>query len=124
MAISKDKKLPNDCAKCMAAVHVMQEASRSNPPATITKVLIQACNTWKFSGISNACTRIFSNPVGLGPYWAQLFAKMTNSTGDYQAFCAIKFGHCNAPKPVKIDETVWFGPKPVDKMTAPPPSGV
>ncbi len=60
---------------------------------------------------------------GLGPYWAQLFSKMSLATGDQQAFCYYYFDVCEAPQTIKIDESQYFSPKPESANVAPEPSG-
>ena len=60
---------------------------------------------------------------GLGPYWAQLFSKMSLETGDQQALCYYWFDVCEAPPTIEIDERQYFGEKPKSANVAPEPSG-
>lgn len=58
-----------------------------------------------------------------GPYWAQLYAKMSQATGDMQAWCYYTFDTCDAPPIIEIDESKYFTPKPASANVVPVPSG-
>ncbi|KAI9844047.1 MAG: hypothetical protein M1838_002338 [Thelocarpon superellum] len=111
------------CAKCVASVEVMHLAALTQPVATVTNLLIRACNTFKFSISAATCESEFGGVGHLGPYWAQLLAQMSLATGDMHAFCHYRYKVCDTPPVIEIDESAWFGPQPANKTTAPPPSG-
>lgn len=112
-----------NCSKCEAATNVMHEAAISQPVSVITDLLIRICNLTHFSIYAATCTSEFSGVGGLGPYWAQLFAKMSASTGDYQAWCYYNYNTCEVPPTIEIDESLYFSPKPAQAELVPSPSG-
>ena len=100
----------------------MHIAAITQPVENVTNLLIQACEQFKFSIFAASCYEEFSGIGGLGPYWAQLFAKMSQATGDMQAFCYYSYDVCDAPPVIEINEDDWFSPKP-SGLVAPEPSG-
>jgi hypothetical protein len=90
----------------------------------ITGLLIRTCNHFALTVAASACESESSSFGGLGPYWAQLFQKIVLEIGDMQAFCHYTYLYCNTPPVIKIDESMWFSPKPESQETAPPPSGM
>ena len=112
-----------NCTKCIAAVEIMHLAALTQPVSTITNLLIRACNTFQYPIYASTCQSEYSGVGDTGPYWAQLFAKMSLATGDMQAFCHYNQKTCNAPPVIQINESQWFSPKPANKTTAPAPSG-
>ncbi len=81
-------------------------------------------NAFKFKISAATCEQEFSGIGGIGNYWAQLFQKMSLSTGDMQAWCFYNWNSCDRPPVIQIDESKWFSPKPASAMVAPPPSGM
>ena len=111
------------CDKCLASTDVMHQAAISQPVSVITDLLIRICNLTNFSIFASTCESEFSGVGGLGPYWAQLFAKQNNATGDYQAWCYYMWDTCSVPPTIEIDESEYFGPKPPAASVVPEPSG-
>ena len=111
------------CEKCTASTNVIHEAAISQPVSVITDLLIRLCNLYKFHIYAATCESEFSGIGGIGPYWAQLFAKMTESTGDYQAWCYYNYKTCSVPPTIEIEESKYFSPKPPKASGVPPPSG-
>ena len=101
----------------------MHLAALTQPVSTVTNLLIQVCEATGFSIYASSCYEEFSGIGGLGPYWAQLFAKMSLATGDFQAFCAYQFDVCDPPANIEIDESLYFSPKPESANVRPEPSG-
>lgn len=112
-----------DCSKCLAGTNVMHAAAISQPVSVVTDILIRICNLTKFSIYAKTCEDEFSRVGGIGPYWAQLFAKMQDSTGDYQAWCHYQYETCDAPPTIEIEESLYFSPKPPSAFIVPEPSG-
>ena len=112
-----------NCSKCMASTNIMHEAAISQPVSVITDILIRLCNLTHFSIYAKTCQAEFSGIGGIGPYWAQLFAKMSASTGDYQAWCYYNYDTCEVPPTIEIDESLYFSPKPAEAEAIPKPSG-
>jgi sphingomyelin phosphodiesterase len=102
----------------------MQLAALTQPESMITDLLIRTCNHFDLTVAASTCESELSSFGGLGPYWAQLFQKMTLETGDIQAFCHYTYSYCDAPPVIEIDESMWFNPKPESQKTAPAPSGI
>jgi sphingomyelin phosphodiesterase len=100
----------------------MHIAALTQPVDTVTNLLIRACEQFKFKIFAASCFEEFSGIGDLGPYLAQLFAKMSQATGDMQAWCHFNFEVCSAPPVIEINETEWFSPKP-EGLVAPEPSG-
>ena len=113
----------SNCTKCMSSTRIMHEAAISQPVSVITDLLIRACNLTHFHVYAATCTAEFSGIGGTGPYWAQLYAKMNGSTGDYQAWCYYNFDTCSVPPTIEIDESLYFSPKPPQASIVPKPSG-
>lgn len=82
------------------------------------------CNYFDLTVDAATCESEYSGTGGTGPYLAQLFQKMMLRTGDMQAFCYYELEFCEPPPVIDIDESMWFTPKPANKTTAPPPSGM
>ena len=111
------------CEKCTAATMVFTEAAQSKPVSVVTDLLIRVCNLTHPSIFAKTCQAEFSGVGGVGPYYTQLFARMTESTGDYQAWCFYNYDTCELPPTVEIDESKYFSPKPKMASVAPKPSG-
>jgi hypothetical protein len=94
----------------------------TQPVETVTNLLIHACEQFQFSISAATCYGEFSGIGGTGPYWAQLFAKMSQTTGDIQAWCHYNYEFCSAPPVIEINEKDWFSPKP-SGLNVPKPSG-
>jgi sphingomyelin phosphodiesterase len=100
----------------------MHIAAITQPLQTITDLLIRACEQFKLSIYAATCEEEYSGIGGTGPYLAQLFAQMSQATGDMQAFCYYNYYVCDEPPVIQINESEWFGPKP-SGLVAPPSSG-
>ena len=112
----------DNCTQCIAATELMHFAALTQPVETVTNLLIRACNQFPAIEIFAAsCESEYSGIGGEGPYYAQLFASMSQATGDMQAWCFYHYEVCAAPPVILINETQWFTPKPV--AAAPTPSG-
>ena len=111
------------CEKCEASTNVIHEAAVVQPVSVVTDLLIRLCNKYKFSIYAATCEAEFSGIGGIGPYWAQLFAKMSEETGDYQAWCYYNYKTCSVPPTIEIDESKYFSPKPPKASVVPEPSG-
>ncbi|MCJ1389734.1 hypothetical protein MMC18_002591 [Xylographa bjoerkii] len=110
------------CTQCIAATEIMHFAAITQPVSTVVNVLIRLCNTIKFSIYAATCEQEFSGIGDIGPYYAQLFAKMSFATQDMQAWCWYQ-GVCDIPAVVEIDESQYFTPKPASANVVPTPSG-
>jgi sphingomyelin phosphodiesterase len=106
----------------MAWTELMHITALTQPPEMITNLLVLVCNAFKLPLVASSCEEEFSGAGGLGPYFAQLYAKMSQSTGDMQAWCYYTFQTCSAPPVITINESEWFSPKP-EGLVAPEPSG-
>jgi sphingomyelin phosphodiesterase len=93
---------PDACTKCIAWNEVMHIVALTQPPETITNILIRLCEPLNFPLIASSCYEQFSGAGGLGPYFAQLYAKMSQTTGDMQALCYYQFNVCTSPPFIKI----------------------
>jgi sphingomyelin phosphodiesterase len=113
---------PDACTKCIAWTEVMHIVALTQCPETITNLLIRLCESLNFPLIASSCYEQFSGAGGLGPYFAQLFTKMSQSTGDMQALCYYQFNVCTSPPVIQINESDWFSPKPEGGIP-PEPSG-
>jgi sphingomyelin phosphodiesterase len=114
------------CDKCMAAMEVMHLAAITQPVSTVTDLLIRACEAipaFYDTIYASTCEREFSSIGGLGPYYAQLFSKMSAATGDFQALCYFYYETCEQPPTVEIDESLYFSEKPASASKVPEPSG-
>lgn len=123
VAIVNGTQFADNCTKCIASVELLHIAAITQPVSTVTDLLVRACNKYKFSIYAATCEQEFSGIGGLGPYWAQLFSKMSLATGDMQAFCSYNYDVCDPPPVIEIDESQYFSPKPASAMVAPEPSG-
>ncbi|RVX69897.1 hypothetical protein B0A52_05732 [Exophiala mesophila] len=129
VAIIDTTAYPDNCSKCIAVGQILHTAAITQPVSVFSNVLVQACNTLPFVKASiraDTCESQFTHTGGLGPYFAQLFSKMSLATGDYQALCAMGFNGlnvCEDKGPVEIDENLYFDPKPDWAENPPPPSG-
>lgn len=111
----------DDCTQCVAVFQVLHIAALVTPISTVTNLLIRRCVATGSS--QSSCEAQFAGTGGLGPFQAQLLAKMSMATGDMQAVCFFQSSVCERPAVIKINEDQWFSPKPSDKTVAPPPSG-
>ena len=73
--------------------------------------------------LAGGATTYRSDAGNEGPYWAQLYARLSQATGDMQAWCHYHFDACDAPPITEIDESKYFSPKPAAANVAPTPSG-
>lgn len=117
---------PDLCSKCIAAGQLLQITAISQPVSVFTNILIKACNAvpaFKDTIRSASCEARFSGVANYGPYMAQLFAKMSLTTGDMQHWCSVQFELCEERPPILIDEDFYFDPKPESANIEPEPSG-
>jgi len=105
----------------IAALEVVKFLALSQP-AQVPPLLQNLCKKYGFAN-NQTCDLRYSSTV-LGPYLAQIIARMSVSTDDMQLLCAQQLGgFCPPPKAVPIDESKWFAkPKPSNSV-APPNSG-
>src|SRR5947209_10788364 len=116
----------DNCTQCIFGVELMHLAAITQPVQTVTNLLIRACEA--IPAIRNTiyaatCFEEFSGVGGLGPYWAQLFSKMSIATGDMQALCYFGSHVCEPPPTIEIDENLYFSAKPESANVVPEPSG-
>lgn len=129
LAVINTTAYPDPCSKCIAAGQILHAAAITQPVSAFSNILIRACNTLPFVKASiraDTCESQFTLSGGLGPYFAQLFSKMSLATGDYQALCAMGFNGlnlCQEKPPDEIDESLYFAPKPHWAELPPSPSG-
>lgn len=126
LAIVQSAAYPDACSKCVAVGQLMHFAAVSQPVDMVTRLLIRACNTLPFVKANlraSSCESQFGSPSEFGAYLAQLFAKMSLATGDFQALCSANYALCEEQPPIQIDEGLYFDPKPEDANTAPESSG-
>jgi len=116
------KAFEGNCSKCIASLEIIKFLSLSYP-AQVPTVLQNLCKKYGFAN-NETCDLRYSSTV-LGPYLAQIFARMSVSTDDMQLACAQQLGgFCPVPDPVPIDESKWFTkPKPPSADIAPVDSG-
>ncbi|KAJ9660700.1 hypothetical protein H2198_002443 [Neophaeococcomyces mojaviensis] len=127
----------NNCSQCVAGAEVLHLAAITQPVSTFVQLLIRICEAVpavQSSLYATSCAAAFGNTpstsdpysngaAGLGAYYAQLFAKMSISTGDFNTYCYNVWNVCPAPAVVGIDESLYFSPKPASANTVPVPSG-
>ena len=108
--------------QCIASIEVAKFLALTYPKQVPT-LLINLCKKYKFSD-NTTCELKYSAAV-LGPYLAQIVARMDVSTGDMQTLCALQLGgFFPLPKAVPIDESKWFSkPKPASANIPPKDSG-
>lgn len=111
------------CDKCTASTELLSEAAITQPVAVVTDLLIRVCNLTKPKIYAKTCQDEFAGVGGIGPYYTQLFARMSASTGDYVAWCHYNFEVCPRPPVIQIDESIYFSPKPPQASIAPKSSG-
>ena len=116
----------DNCTQCIIGVELMHLAAITQSVQTVTNLLIRACEAipaFYDTIYAATCYEEFSGIGGLGPYWAQLFSKMSLETQDMQGFCHFLYDVCDAPPTIEIDEGLYFSPKPESANVAPEPSG-
>lgn len=126
LSIATTSFYPDNCSKCLAAGQMLHMAAISQPVSVFTNVLINACHALPFikdNIRAGSCDSEFSGVAGFGPYLAQMFAKMSLSTGDMHALCSVQYPLCAEEPPILIDESLYFDPKPESAETVPEPSG-
>lgn len=114
------------CIQCVMGLELMHLAAITQPVQTVTNLLIRACEVIPAihdTIYAATCYEEFSGVGGLGPFFAQLFSKMSLQTGDMSAFCHFKYHICDRPPTVEIDESLYFTPKPESANVVPEPSG-
>lgn len=132
-ALASNKTVINGtCGECVAITTVMHFAAITQTVDTFVDLLIRYCNLGIVAHYAPTCHAEFAaTPVnastyssdagGIGPYWAQLYAKMSQTTGDMQAWCHYQFDSCPAPRVIEIDESLYFSAKPDSANIAPTP---
>jgi hypothetical protein len=103
----------------------MHLAAITQPVQTVVDLLIRACETFPtvYASIYAAtCYEEYSGISGTGPYLAQLFARMSAATGDFQGYCYYNWDTCSQPPTIAINESQYFSPKPANRNTGPAPS--
>ncbi|GAO48093.1 hypothetical protein G7K_2280-t1 [Saitoella complicata NRRL Y-17804] len=100
-----------NCSKCIAGVTVAKFLALSHPEE-IPALLQNTCKKYGFA-TDEKCEKQYASDE-LGPYIAQVLARMDVTTDDMQLFCAQQLGgYCPLPAPIAIDESQWFAkPKP------------
>lgn len=114
------------CSQCIMGLELMHLAAITQPVQTVTNLLIRACEaipTIHDTIYAATCYDEFSGIGGLGPFFAQLFSKMSLQTGDMSAFCHFNFHVCDRPPTIEIDESLYFTPKPESANVVPELSG-
>ena len=114
------------CEKCIAGLELAHIAAITQPVSLVTDLLIRACNAipaFKDTIYAQTCYEEFSGIGGLGPYYTQLFSKMSLATGDMQALCYFYYYTCDQPPTIEIEESLYFSPKPDLANVVPEPSG-
>ena len=87
----------------IAAVEVVKFLALSLPDL-VPPLLQDLCKKYQFTD-NTTCELKYSSTV-LGPYLAQIVARMSVSTDDMQLVCAQQLGgFCPVPKAVPIDES-------------------
>lgn len=117
----------DNCTRCIAATELMHIAALSQSVSTVTNLLIRACENVPIlygSIYAATCYEEYSGIGGLGPYYAQLFGKMSLTTTDIQGWCFFQWSVCTRPPTIAIDENAYFKPKPANRSTAPVASGM
>ena len=113
MAIANSSyEITDNCTLCIARTELFHLAAVSQPVETVTNLLIRACNQFNFEIFAATCKAEYSGIGGLGLYYAQLFAKMSQATGDMTAFCYYNFGpayHSDQRISVVHSETFGYG---------------
>lgn len=72
--------LNTSCSQCLAATEIIRFAAITQPVSTVTDVLIRFCKTIQYSIYATTCEEEFSGIGDIGPYYTQLFAKMSFAT--------------------------------------------
>jgi sphingomyelin phosphodiesterase len=106
----------------MAWTELMRLTALTQPVETVTNLLVQFCMAFDLPIVASSCEAEFSGAGGFGPYLAQLYTKMSQTTGDMQAWCYYQFRACPAPPVIQINEADWFSAKP-ENGVSPEPSG-
>lgn len=121
--VSNQTNYTTPCEKCKAATMVMTEAAVSQPVSIVTDLLIRMCNLTDQKVYAKTCEQEYSGIGNTGPYYAQLFARMSDLTGDYQAWCYYQFDTCPLPPTIEIKESDYLSPKPPKASKIQRPSG-
>lgn len=123
LAITGNSSTFSKCDKCTIGTEILHLVSITQPVSTVTNLLIRLCNVLQWSIYATTCEEEYSGIGGLGPYYAQLYSKMSYATQDMQAWCFYQWNTCSAPPTIEIDESQYFSPKPANASQAPEPSG-
>jgi sphingomyelin phosphodiesterase len=115
--------LKDNCSQCIATTELLHIAAITQPVDTVTNLLIRYCNAFpsEVTIFAASCEQEYSGIGNEGGYYAQLFAKMSQATGDMTAYCYYNFEVCTRPPVIMINESEWFTPKPQGQV-APAPS--
>ncbi len=103
-------------------VHRADYYSCNDVPAIQNKLYAQTCEA-QYGSLPNASLPYSNGAAGLGAYYAQLFSKMSNDTGDFSTYCHYQWSVCPEPPLVGIDERQYFSPKADSANKVPGPSG-
>lgn len=126
IGIVNGSSITSSCDKCIASAELLHILAITQPVSTVVNLLIRACNAipaFESTIYAATCYEEFSGIGGLGPYWAQLFSKMSIATGDMQAFCHFNYDVCDQPPTIEINESQYFSPKPASANVVPEPCG-
>ena len=123
LAITGNSSSFSECNRCIVGTEIFHLVSITQPVTTVTNLLIRLCNVLQWDISASTCEQEYSGIGGTGPYYAQLFSKMSYATGDMQAWCFYQWDTCTQPPTVEIDESQYFSPKPAKANVAPTPSG-
>ena len=121
--VSNTSNYTTSCEKCTASTELLTQAALSLPVATVTDLIIRACNLTKPQIYAKTCADEFAGVGGEGAYYTQLFAKMSAATGDYVAYCHYNYEVCERPSVIQINESQYFSPKPPQASISPKSSG-
>ena len=123
LAINGNSSSFSKCDKCIVATEIFHLVSITQPVNTVTNLLIRLCNVLQWDIFAATCEQEYSGIGGNGPYYAQLYSKMSYGTNDMQAWCYFQWNTCTQPPTIEIDESQYFSPKPEKAEFAPEPSG-
>ena len=123
LALTGNSSSYSDCDKCIIGTEIFHLVSITQPVSTVTNLLIRLCNVLQWDISASSCEQEYSGRGGVGPYYAQLYSKMSYGTNDMQAWCYFQWDTCTQPPTVEIDESQYFSPKSASANVAPEPFG-